>query len=171
MLKNKIIAIYIAIIDLISFSSRIRKVRKRLDYSLKRPGIIENFPDSHPRGFIKQFRKRRITIVEAYLKIINLLGSSKYNERLKALELLADQILSSRALEMPLNTARVQLALMKEAVKNKDNKRIQLERLQDFSISSFGHPRLIRKYLNELNIIEIPEIGKPLKDLGMGWDP
>lgn len=170
MLKNKIISVYIAIINFLSFSPRLRKIRKRLDYSLHRPGIIEDFPDSHPRGFIKRFRKRRITIVEAYLKIIYYLESNQYNERLEALELLVEQILSSRALEMPLNTARVQLALMKEAVQNKDNKRIQLERLQDFSICSYGQPRLIRKYLNELNIIEIPETGKPLKDLDMGWD-
>lgn len=142
-----------------------------MDYSLNRPGIIENFPDSHPRGFIKKFRKRRITIGEAYLKIIDYLESSKYNERLEALELLVEQILFSRALEMPLNTARVQLALMKEAVKNKNNKRIQLERLQDFSICSFGQPRIIRKYLNQLNIIEVPETGQSLKDLDMGWDP
>lgn len=171
MFKNKIISVYNAIIDFLSFSPNLHKLRRRLDRSLTRPGIIETFPDSHPRGFIKIFRKRRITIVEAYLKIIGYLESDKYKERLAALELLVDQILSSRALEMPLNTARVQLALMKEAVKNKDNKRIQLERLRDFSISSFGQPRLIRKCLNELNIIEVPETGKPLKDLDMGWDP
>lgn len=171
MFKNKIISVYIAVVDFLSFSPNLHKTRRRLDRSLTRPGIIETFPESHPRGFIKTFRKRRITIVEAYLKIIGYLESDKYKERLAALELLVDQILSSRALEMPLNTARVQLALMKEAVKNKDNKRIQLERLRDFSISSFGQPRLIRKYLNELNIIEAPETGQPLKDLDMGWDP
>ncbi|HLP46363.1 MAG TPA: hypothetical protein VK469_10465, partial [Candidatus Kapabacteria bacterium] len=100
MLKNKIISVYIAIINFLSFSPRLRKIRKRLDYSLHRPGIIEDFPDSHPRGFIKRFRKRRITIVEAYLKIIYYLESNQYNERLEALELLVDQILSSRALLM-----------------------------------------------------------------------
>jgi len=171
MLKNKIVSIYIAVVDFLSFSPNLHKIRRRLDRSLNRPGTIEAFPDSHPRGFIKKFRKRRITIVEAYLKIIGYLESDKYKERLAALELLVEQILSSRALDMPLNTARVQLALMKEAIKNKNNKRIQLERLRDFSISSFGQPRLIRKYLNELNIIEVPETGQSLKDLDMGWDP
>ncbi|MDQ1355043.1 MAG: hypothetical protein QG657_5352 [Acidobacteriota bacterium] len=171
MFKNKIISVYIAVVDFLSFSPNLHKLRRRLDRSLTRPGRIQIYPDSHPRGFIKIFRKRRITIVEAYLKIIGYLESDKYKERLAALELLVDQILSSRALEMPLNTARVQLALMKEAVKNKDNKRIQLERLRDFSLSSYGQPRLIRKFLDDLNIIEVPETGQPLKDLDMGWDP
>jgi hypothetical protein len=171
MFKIKIVSVYNALINFLSFSPNLYKLRRRLDRSLTRPGAIEAFPDSHPRGFIKRFRKRRITIVEAYLKIIGYLESNKYKERLAALELLAEQILSSRALEMPLNTARVQLALMKEAVKHKNNKRIQLERLRDFSLSSYGQPRLIRKCLDELNIIEVPETGQSLKDLDMGWDP
>ena len=71
---------------------------------------------------------------------------------------------------MPLNAARVQMAIMKEVIKNRDNKRIQLELMRDFTVSSFGHPRSIRKYLNKFNIIEVPETGEELRELKMGWD-
>lgn len=170
MLKTKLIRVYNSIINRLSFYSGLYKIRKWLNAGIDRPEAIETLPESHPRGFIKKFRKRRISIVESYVKIISFLGSQKCNDRLAALRLLTEHILHSKALKMPLNTARVQLALMKEAVKNRGSKRLQLERLRDFSISSFGQPKMIRKYLNELKIIEVPETGQQLKDLHMGWD-
>lgn len=170
MLKTKLILFYNLVVNRLSFYHGLYKMRRWLNASVDRLESIERFPESHPRGFIKKFRKRRISIVESYAKIIGFLESDKYNERLDALKLLARHVLHSKSLEMPLNTARVQLKLMKEAVKNRDNKRVQLERLRDFSISSFGKPKLIRNYLKELNIIEVPETGQQLKDLHMGWD-
>ncbi len=138
--------------------------------SIDLPEIISDLPDSHPRGFIKEFKKRRTTIVESYLKITKTLDSASYTQRIKALKLLSEHIIYSRSLKMPLNAARVQLAIMKEVVKNRNNKRVQLELMRDFTISSFGHPRSIRKYLNKFDIIEVPETGEQLKDLKMGWD-
>lgn len=170
MLKTRLIAAYNWLVNRLSFYHGLYKMRRWLNAGIDHPESIESFPESHPRGFIKRFRKRRISIVESYVKIIGFLESEKCNERLDALKLLAEHILHSKALKMPLNTARVQMALMKEAVKNRENKRSQMERLRDFSICSFGQPKLIRKYLNELNIIEVPETSQPLKDLDMGWD-
>lgn len=170
MLRTRLIAAYNWFVNRLSFYHGLYKMRRWLNASIDRPESIESFPESHPRGFIKKFRKRRISIVESYVKIIGFLESEKCNERLDALKLLAEHILHSKALQMPLNMARVQMALMKEAVKNREDKRIQMERLRDFSICSFGQPRLIRNYLNELNIIEVPETGDQLKDLDMGWD-
>ena len=170
MLKSKLIVCYNLVVNRLSFYHGLYKMRRWLNAGIDRLESIESFPESHPRGFIKKFRKRRISIVESYAKIIGFLESGKYHERLDALKLIARHVLHSRSLEMPLNTARVQLALMKEAVKNRDNKRVQLERLRDFSISSFGKPKFIRKYLNQLNLIEVPEAGLQLKDLHMGWD-
>jgi hypothetical protein len=170
MLKTRLVEAYNFIINRLSFYRGLYKIRGRLNDAIDRPEAIEHFPESHPRGFIKKFRKRRISIVESYVKITGFLESAKGSERLAALKLLTDHILHSKSLKMPLNTARVQMALMKAAVKNRDDKRVQMERLRDFSICSFGQPKLIRKYLDELNIIEAPETGQQLKDLNMGWD-
>ncbi len=171
MLKRKLINVYNAIVNRMSFSGSMWQVRRWLNTSIDHPETIGKIPDSHPRGFAKMFRKRRISIVEFYVSIIGFLGSNKCSERLSALRMLTHQVLHSKSIKMPLNTARVQMALMKEAVKSRENKRAQMERLRDFSASSFGHPRVIRRYLKEMNIIEVPETGAPLKDLHMGWDP
>ncbi len=171
MLKDRLITAYNSIVNFLSFSGSQYQIRRLLNTSIDHLETIEKLPDSHPRGFIKMFRKRRISIVESYVKIVSFLGSNRCNERLAALQLLTEQILHSKSLKMPLNTARIQMALMKEAVKCREDRRSQLERLRDFSISSFGQPRIIRKYLKEIDIIEVPEEGQQLKDLHMGWDP
>ncbi|MCX6327513.1 MAG: hypothetical protein NT144_12825 [Bacteroidia bacterium] len=165
-----LIKIYNDIVNFLSFAGNLRALRTKINISIDLPEVIAEFPDSHPRGFIKEFKKRRTTIVETYLKITNSLDSASYNQRIHALSLLAEHIIYSRTLKMPLNAARVQLALMKEVVKNRDNKRVQLELMRDFTVSSFGHPRTIRHFLKKLDIIEVPETGEELKDLKMGWD-
>ncbi|MHC1704871.1 MAG: hypothetical protein AB9846_13260 [Tenuifilaceae bacterium] len=165
-----LVKIYNDIVNFLSFAPNLRTLRKKINISIDVPEIIDEFPNSHPRGFIKEFKKRRTTIVESYLKITNSLDSASYNQRIHALSLLAEHIIYSRSLKMPLNAARVQLALMKEVVKNRDNKRVQLELMRDFTVSSFGHTRTIRQYLKKLDIIEVPETGEELKDLKMGWD-
>lgn len=162
--------IYNDIVNSLSFATNLRKLRTRINQSIDVPEIIGEYPHSHPRGFIKEFKKRRTTIVETYLRITKSLESASYNERIHALSLLAEHIAYSRSVIMPLNAARVQLALMKEVVKNRDNKRVQLELMRDFTVSSFGHPRAIRNYLKKLDIIEVPETGEELRDLKMGWD-
>ena len=165
-----IIKIYNEFINRLSFTKQLRKLRSKINISIDLPEIIEEFPDSHPRGFIKEFRKRRTTIVETYLKITKNIDSTSHKEHMQALRLLAEHISYARSLKMPLNTARVQLAIMKQVVNNRDNKRVQLELMTDFSESSFGHPRSIKKFLKKLDIIEVPETGEELRDLKMGWD-
>jgi len=161
---------YNDLVNYLSFTTNLRKLRSRINQSIDVPENIYEFPHSHPRGFIKEFKKRRTTIVETYLKITKSIESANYNERIQALILLADHIHYARSLKMPLNAARVQLALMKEVVKNRDDKRVQLELMRDFTVSSFGQPRVIRHLLRKLDIIEVPETGEELKDLKMGWD-
>jgi len=171
MIKTRLITLYNGLVNRLSFSGSMWQIRRWLNTSIEHPETIDKYPDSHPRGFVKMFRKRQVSIVESYVKILSYLGSNKCIERLSALKLLVQQVLHSKSIQMPLNTARVQMALMKEAVKHKDNQRVQMERLRDFSVSTFGKPRVIRRFLKELNIIEVPETGEELKDLNMGWDP
>ncbi|MGE0089087.1 MAG: hypothetical protein AB7S50_06375 [Bacteroidales bacterium] len=164
------VKVYNDFVNFLSFANNLRDLRKKINLRIDIPEMIVQFPGSHPKGFIKEFKKRRTTILESYLLLTKNLESLNYNERIKALRLLAEHIIYSRSLKMPLNTARVQLALMKEVIKNRDNKRIQLELMHDFSVSSFGHPRVIRRFLKKFDIIEVPETGEELKDLKMGWD-
>jgi hypothetical protein len=165
-----LIKTYNDIVNLLSFATQLRKLRTRINQRIDSTEIINEFPSSHPRGFIKVFKKRKTSIVETYLSITKSLDSAKYSERIHALSLLAEHIIYSQSLIMPLNAARVQLALMREVAVHRDNKRLQLELLRDFTVASFGHPRAIRTYLRRLGLVEVPETGAELKDLNMGWD-
>ncbi len=166
-----LISIYNRLIDFFSFSAELHKLRRELNSKIDMPDSIEVSPRSHPLGVSKLFKRRRISIAESYLLVIRDLNSRHVKARLRALKLLYEHMFHAKTVEMPLNTARVQIALMKEAIRNRGNKRKQLELLHDFSVSSYGQPTVIRRFCDELNIIEVPETGSKLKDLAMGWDP
>jgi hypothetical protein len=169
-MAGNLAAFYNNVINALSFGAEYQKLRRLLNARIDSPTAIEEIPSSHPAGFVRELSKRRITIVESYLIIIRYLESEQHRERIHALKLLEEQTFHSKNITMPLNTARVQLALMKEAIKSRDNKRRQLELLHDFTVSSYGQPSVIRSYLDEMGIIELPETGQRIAELDMGWD-
>jgi hypothetical protein len=169
-MAGRLAALYNSIVNALSFAAEYQKLRRLLNARIDSPTAIEEIPTSHPAGFVREMQKRRITIAESYLIIIRYLESDQHRERIHALRLLEEQTLHAKNITMPLNTARVQLALMKEAIKCRDNKRRQLELLHDFTVSSFGQPSVIRAYLDELGIIELPETGGRIADMAQGWD-
>ena len=161
---------YNRLVNAMSFGAEYQKLRRLLNARIDSPASIEEIPSSHPAGFVREMKKRRITIVESYLIIIRYLESEHHKERIHALKLLEEQTFHSKNITMPLNTARVQLALMKEAIKSRDNKRRQLELLHDFTVSSYGQHSVIRAFLDEMGIIELPETGQRIADMDQGWD-
>jgi hypothetical protein len=169
-MAGNLAAFYNRVVNSLSFSAEYQKMRRLLNARIDSPASIESIPPSHPAGFVRELSKRRITIVESYLIIIGYLESERHEERIQALRLLGEQSFHAKNLTMPLNTARVQLALMKEAIKSRDNKRRQLELLYDFTVSSYGQPSVIRAYLDEMDIIELPETGEPIAEMQKGWD-
>lgn len=162
--------LYKNLVDSLSFSSELRKMRRELNSKIDMPETISAPPASHPLGVDRWFKKRRVSIAESYLAAVRDLDSRHTKSRLDALRILADVSLHSKNIDFPLNTARVHMALIKEVIKNRDNKRRQLELLHDFSISSHGQHQILRKLCDELNIIELPEQGTRLSDFGYGWD-
>jgi len=171
MIGQAFVRFYNRIINALSFGAEYQKMRRWLNERIDSPASIEEFPPSHPAGFVRELKKRRISIVESYLIIIRSLESQHHKERIHALRLLEEQTFHAKNITMPLNTARVQIGLMKEAIKSRDNKRRQLELLHDFTVSSYGQPSAIRGYLDDLGIIELPETGERIADMGAGWDP
>ncbi len=157
-------------IDVTSFDGALRNALEALNKKIEQPEKVSYYLRSHPGGYLREIYKRRISIAESYIKIAHALESNAYEERLDALETLIQLSFHAKNIAMPLNTARVQIALMKEAIKRKGNRRRQLEILSDFTIASFGQGPVIRKMLRELNLVEVPEDGKALKDLDLGWD-
>ncbi len=159
------------VIELLSFNSEIETLVDTLNHKLKDSLLLkEQLTISHPGGFIKELRRRRISMAQSYIRIIKFHATSEYEQRLDALKIMLEDSLHAKTTSMPLNTARVQIALMKDAVKAYGNRRKQLEAMTDFGQASFGHPPVIRKFLNKLHIIEVPEKDLPLKDLNLGFD-
>jgi hypothetical protein len=159
------------IVDALSFNSEIRELCETLNRRIIQPeksdrGMIV----SHPGGFSRELYRRRLTIAESYIRIVRALESDHYEERLSALRNLIQQSFHAKTIRLPLNTARVQINLIKEAIKNQNNRRKQLELLSDFTLASYGDERVIRGLCKKFYLIEVPDIGKPLKDLHLGWD-
>jgi hypothetical protein len=163
-----ILELYGKMVNALSFSSELYKLRRELNAKIDTPGIIVQGPRSHPVGITRWFKKRRISIAESYVMVIRDLQSQQTKARLRALRVMIDASFHSKTLDLPLNTARVQLALIKEAIKSRNNKRRQLELLQDFSVASHGQYQVIRRLLDELGIVELPETGSEPEEPGCG---
>jgi hypothetical protein len=159
------------LVNALSFTSEIRELCEVLNRKLEQieDGSKETIV-SHPGGFYRELYRRRISIAESYIRVVRDLESDHYEKRLWALRNLIRQSFHAKTIKLPLNTARVQINLIKEAIKNRNNRRKQLELLSDFTLASYGEEQVIRKLCKKFYLIEVPDIGKPLRDLGMGWD-
>ena len=162
--------LYDKAVNALSFSGELYKLRRELNSKIDQPESGQAAPRARPIGVTRWFKKRRISIAEAYLMVVRDLDSRHSKERLRALKVMVDASFHAKTLDMPLNTARVQMALMKEAVKHRDDRRRQLELLADFSSSSYGQAQVIRRLAERLNVVELPERGARLRDLDAGWD-
>jgi len=158
------------IIDALSFNAKIRDLADLLNRKVEHSEEATAEMLSHPGGFTRSFRKRRMGIAESYIRIARQLGKANYCQRLHALKMLVELSLHAKTVSMPLNTARVQIEIMKETIKNLENKRKQMEMIADFSLASYGHEAVIRRFLRELKRVEVPEKGVSLRKLGLGWD-
>jgi len=156
-------------INIMNFDGEVRHLvhilNKRIEMKAEIPPL-----KSHPNGFKREITSRRIRIATAYINIVRQLESEKYEDRLDALENLIQESFYAKKLDMPLNTARLQAALMKEVVKYRGNLRKQMEYMTDFTRASYGHPAVIRELLKKMSLIEVPDEGKQLLEMNLGWD-
>ena len=157
-------------IEMLSFSQEVRQLVDILNTEIAAPETVVFRPISHPAGFVRLITQRRLTIAEAYIRLVSHSKGVRYVERIEALQVLMHHVWHSKNLSMPINTARVQIALMKNAVKLRGDRRAQLELMSDFSRASFGHVSVIRRLLRELDLIEVPETGEDLAQMHLGWD-
>jgi hypothetical protein len=159
-----------ALREWLSFSASVRTLVDTLNWEIASPEKVRSRLPSHPSGFTREIAKRRLTIAEAWLRLVTTTEIDAWRERLEILKVLVHQAWHSKTLSMPINAARVQIALMKSCVESRGDKRRQLERMSDFAQASFGREAVIRRLLRELDMLELPEDGRPLRDMGLGWD-
>ena len=158
------------VVDFMSFNHEVRHLVEVLNSEIAAPDTVVFRPFSHPAGFVRLITKRRLTIAEAYIRLLSHAQNTGYTERVEALQVMMHHVWHAKNLSMPLNTARVQIALMKQAVRMRGNQRAQLELMSDFARASYGKATVIRRLLRERDLIEVPETGEDLCALELGWD-
>lgn len=159
------------LIHWVSFNEEISNIVDRINQTQDEPPVkLGNRYVSHPGGFCREFVRRRLSMAEAYIIITRLHNPENFETRLQALRTLMEQSLHAKTVTMPINTARVQIYLIKEALKTRGDRRQQMESVADFGRASFGQEAVIRGFLKNHGLIEVPEEGKPLKSLNLGWD-
>ncbi len=93
--------------------------------------------------------------------------SSQRDDRLRALARLRDEAYNYQGLEMPYNTRRILIALMKETVKAKGELELQRRYIAAFRQALSGRAYVVRTMLDELGLAEVPEaVRRTLRRLG-----
>ncbi len=154
----------------VSFSAEVRQLVEVLNQEIIAPDQLRLRTSSHPGGFVRALTARRISMAEAYLKLSTASGISDHSVRLTALRDLVHSAWHAKTLALPMNTARVQVALMKECVRARGDRSRQLELMQDFAVASYGQESVIRRLLLERGLFETAEDGRKLCEMGLGWD-
>lgn len=116
-------------------------------------------PDLHPHG-IKELVDTPVARM-AYA-VANLLrnletGSVQARDRLRGLEILYDEVLSSAHTTLRRNTARVLMQIMKSMVRAHGNESLQLRLAHDFRAAAQGTPRIVRRLLRRYYLPEMSE--------------
>lgn len=69
------------IVDFVSFSHEVRHLVEILNTEIEAPEKVVFRPISHPAGFVRLISKRRLTIAEAYIKLLSLSQNADYMGR------------------------------------------------------------------------------------------
>ncbi|MCE5333322.1 MAG: hypothetical protein LLG06_01905 [Desulfobacteraceae bacterium] len=115
------------------------------------------YPYLHPHGIKELAASRGLRIAYAAVRLLESLEVGKADDRITALRCLREEVMYSGEGAMHNNTARVLLEIMKELVRTRDNKVVQLTLAHDFRTATSGKPRIIRTLLHRYHLLEMPE--------------
>jgi len=115
------------------------------------------YPYLHPRGIKELAASPGLRMAYAAVRLLESLEAGKAEERLTALRCLRDEVSQGGEVHMRKNTARVLLEIMKDMVRARGNKLLQLELAHDFRLAVSGRPRVIRSLLRRYYLLEMPE--------------
>ncbi len=118
------------------------------------------FHHLHPRGIKEMSEIKGLRIAYAMVHLLGQIdgknGATSATNRINALKALFDEVMCSTEPVLRINTGRVLAAIMKELIRSRDPQR-QLQLAHDFQRVVSGRPRVIRSYLKEYNLLEMPE--------------
>lgn len=113
----------------------------------------------HPHGIQNLANSRVFRMAFAVLNLLGNLDKAGVTaqERLQALKVLREEVLHSAHTTFRFNTARVLIQIMKEIVRARGDEYAQLCRIHDFRRAAGGNPRIVRHFLKEYYLLEMPE--------------
>ncbi len=124
----------------------------------ERKGLKRLFdPLLHPHGIKEMAAPQALRIAYAVINLLDSLDVGKAGDRIQALRSLQDEILNIGQTDLPRNTARVLLQIMKEIVRSKDHPERQIELAHDFRLAASGKPRIIHRQMERNHLLEMPE--------------
>ncbi len=115
------------------------------------------YPYFHARGIKELAESKGLRIAYAVIHLLSSLELGGVEERIKALRALRQEVIDTAEGSLPKNTARVLMQIMKEIVRAHGNYHKQLELAHDFRTTASGKPRLVRRQLRRLHLLEMPE--------------
>ncbi len=115
------------------------------------------FHHLHPRGIKEMSEIKGIRIAYAMVHLLGQLETGKAANRIKALRALFDEVMCSTEPMLRINAGRVLIEIMKELIRSRDNYDRQLQLAHDFQLVVSGGPRIIRWYLKQYHLLEMPE--------------
>ena len=114
-------------------------------------------PHLHPHGIKDMASDKGLRIAYAVAHLLGSLETGEAAERLEALRALRDEVLTTAQGVLRKNTARVLLSIVKELVRARGDETRQLMLARDFRAASTGKPRVVRAFLREYHLLEMPE--------------
>ncbi|MGA2545355.1 MAG: hypothetical protein ABSF43_02315 [Rectinemataceae bacterium] len=152
------------LIEGLTFSSEVRSTTATINRLCSRPfDRMHLFFDGHVSGIKNLVYNKAIDMALLYGAI----RSTNREDRLVALARLRDEAYNFQGLEMPYNTRRILIALMKETVKAKVEPPRQHRYMAAFNQALSGRAYVVRTMLDELGLAEVPEATGARVD---GWD-
>ncbi|MGC9964896.1 MAG: hypothetical protein ABSE08_05790 [Syntrophobacteraceae bacterium] len=115
------------------------------------------YPYLHPRGIKELAASPGLRMAYAAARLLESLEAGKAEERLTALRCLRDEVSQGGEVHMRKNTARVLLEIMKDMVRARGDKLLQLKLAHHFRLAVSGKPRVIRSLLRRYYLLEMPE--------------
>ena len=153
-----------ALASRMTFSAEVRRTTATMNRLSSKPfDRVHVFLDGHVSGIKNLVYDKAIDMALLYGAI----RSADKADRLVALARLRDEADNYQGLEMPYNTRRILIALVKETVKAKGEPALQHRYMAAFRQTLSGRAYVVRTMLDELGLAEVPEAAAERSD---GWD-
>ncbi|MCL1915212.1 MAG: hypothetical protein FWG17_00660 [Desulfovibrionaceae bacterium] len=111
----------------------------------------------HPNGIMELAGSHAERMALAVINLLANIEAKRAEYRLMALRSLLDEVWHSAQTGFRYNTARVLIQMMKEIVLSRENPRRRMMLVHDFRRAATGNPRIVRQFLRQYRLLEMPE--------------